>query len=64
MPKSSLFIVTCTGGTVGRSEDLGHSIVIPDPSVSKVCYSYIAFYEFVINIGDVINFLTGRSSGL
>ena len=34
--KSSLFIITCTGGTIGREEELGHAVVIPDPSVSKV----------------------------
>jgi len=32
----SLFIITCTGGTIGRDTDLGHSIVIPDPLISKV----------------------------
>jgi len=34
--ESSLFIITCTGGTVGREEGLGHAILIPDPAVSKV----------------------------
>jgi len=34
---SSLFIITCTGGTIGREADLGHAILIPDPAVSKVC---------------------------
>jgi len=36
MAKSSLFIITCTGGTIGREENLGHAIVIADPAVSKV----------------------------
>jgi len=39
MAKSSLYIITCTGGTVGREKDLGHAIVIPDPAVSKVSCS-------------------------
>jgi len=36
MAKSSLFIITCTGGTIGRETELGHSVVIPEPAVSKV----------------------------
>jgi len=40
--KSSLFIITCTGGTVGREAELGHAIVIADPAVSKVSASSLA----------------------
>ena len=32
----TLFIVTCTGATVGREKDMNHTIRIPDLSVSKV----------------------------
>ena len=39
MAKSSLYVITCTGGTIGRQKDLGHSVVIPDPAVSKVSSS-------------------------
>jgi hypothetical protein len=31
----TLFLVTCTGGTMGR-EGSGHSVCIPDINVSKV----------------------------
>ena len=32
----TLFIVTCTGATIGREKDMNHAIRIPDISVSKV----------------------------
>ena len=32
----TLFIITCTGATIGREKDLGHLIQIPDTDVSKV----------------------------
>lgn len=31
----SLFLVTCTGGSLGREGD--HSVLIPDINISKVC---------------------------
>ncbi|KAK3731469.1 hypothetical protein QZH41_013644 [Actinostola sp. cb2023] len=31
----TLFVVTCTGGTLGREKDVGHTIRIPDVAVSK-----------------------------
>ncbi|KAL3867492.1 hypothetical protein ACJMK2_044693 [Sinanodonta woodiana] len=31
----TLFIVTCTGATIGREKDMNHTIMIPDLSVSK-----------------------------
>jgi len=34
--ESSLYIITCTGGTIGREVHLGHAILIPDAAVSKV----------------------------
>jgi len=40
---SSLFIITCTGGTIGRETELGHAIVIPDPTVSKVSQSHSCY---------------------
>jgi len=39
--KSSLFIITCSGGTIGREAELHHAVVIHDPLVSKVhCLIY------------------------
>jgi len=35
LKKGFLFLVTCTGGTIGR-EGSEHSILIPDPMISKV----------------------------
>ena len=32
----SLFMITCTGGTIGREPKSGHAIEIPDLNVSKV----------------------------
>lgn len=46
LPVGSLFIITCTGGTIGRDTDLGHSIVIPDPLVSKVCVIVLSLFFF------------------
>lgn len=37
--ESSLFIITCIGGTVGREAGLGHAVLIADPAVSKVSTS-------------------------
>jgi len=31
-----LFVVTCTGATVGREKDMSHTILIPDLNISKV----------------------------
>jgi hypothetical protein len=44
LPVGSLFIITCTGGTIGRDTDLGHSIVIPDPLVSKVSTKWLLLH--------------------
>ena len=35
----TLFIVTCTGATIGREKDMNHAIRIPDINVSKVSTS-------------------------
>lgn len=46
----TLFIVTCTGGTVGRQGD--HAILIPDQNISKVSlflYVLLFLYSFIIN---------------
>ena len=32
----SLFIITCSGTTIGREKDMNHGIRIPDLNVSKV----------------------------
>ena len=39
-----LYVITCSGATIGRAEDLGHAIVIPDANVNKVG-SYILVRE-------------------
>ncbi|KAK3606036.1 hypothetical protein CHS0354_025079 [Potamilus streckersoni] len=31
----TLFIVTCTGATIGREKDMNHTVIIPDVNVSK-----------------------------
>ncbi|XP_033750133.1 angiogenic factor with G patch and FHA domains 1-like [Pecten maximus] len=31
----TLFIVTCTGATVGREKEMGHTVLIPDINISK-----------------------------
>lgn len=36
MKVGSLFIVTCTGGTIGREKDMSHVIRLPDFEVSKL----------------------------
>lgn len=37
-----LFVVTCTGGSLGREGD--HSVLIPDVNISKVKFKKIYFY--------------------
>ncbi|KAK2176118.1 hypothetical protein NP493_682g01017 [Ridgeia piscesae] len=32
----SLYIVTCSGATIGREKELGHTILLPDTQVSKM----------------------------
>ena len=39
-----LYVITCSGATIGRAEDLGHAIVIPDANVNKVG-SYMRAHE-------------------
>ena len=41
----TLFLVTLTGTTLGRDENLGHGILLPDEQVSKVC-SVVLEIEF------------------
>ncbi|XP_021345956.1 angiogenic factor with G patch and FHA domains 1-like isoform X1 [Mizuhopecten yessoensis] len=40
----NLFIITCTGATVGREKEMGHTILIPDINVSKA-HAEIQFDE-------------------
>lgn len=45
----TLFIVTCTGGTVGREKDMNHTMRIPDINVSKVGISHCpSLSEFAV----------------
>jgi hypothetical protein len=48
-----LFLVTCTGGSLGREGD--HSVLIPDINISKVYISRSshALYFIVILIDDL-----------
>ncbi|XP_064651958.1 angiogenic factor with G patch and FHA domains 1-like isoform X3 [Lineus longissimus] len=36
LDRGSLFLVTCTGATIGREKDLGHTILIEDVLISKM----------------------------
>ena len=45
----SLNILTCTGATIGRENNMGHSIVIPDLQVSKVRL-YLQGFCFLLEI--------------
>jgi len=58
--ESSLFIITCTGGTVGREADLGHAILIPDPAVSKVTADFDSLSKHTVFgqmlVGPCINY--------
>jgi hypothetical protein len=36
LDRGSLYFVTCTGATIGREKDLGHTILLDDVLVSKV----------------------------
>ena len=41
----SLYIITCSGATLGREKDLGHTILIPDTQISKVCWAGFVLYD-------------------
>ncbi|XP_031550619.1 angiogenic factor with G patch and FHA domains 1-like [Actinia tenebrosa] len=64
----TLFIITCTGGTLGREKDVGHGIRIPDVSISKyhcrISYDQERRQYFITDLGSKNgSFLNGQRLG-
>ena len=54
-----LYVITCTGASVGRENGLGHAILIPDPSVNKVDNSY----QIMMPLYGINHILFGNNCG-
>ena len=46
----TLYLITCTGATIGREKNMNHAMEIPDVQVSKVGETIIFIFLFSYNV--------------